>query len=110
MELKHTMPEIQGDDTDNPSAVEAAAACALSNTDITLLHPNEVQQVMNKAQAVSDYEDDNDFDENDIIFHIIINEAKNTKIQFDAKEALEEKEVNKNNNCFEDGNDSYGDE
>ena len=47
-----------------------AAACELENSDITLPNPNDVPHVINEAPAVSDDEDDEDFD-ND--------EAKNTK-------------------------------
>ena len=62
--------------------MEAYAACALENTDITLPNPNEVQQVMNEEPEVYDYEDDKEFD---------INKAKNTKTQVDAEEAVEDK-------------------
>ena len=39
--------------------MEASSAHALENSDITLTHHNKVPQVMNKAPAVSDYEDYN---------------------------------------------------
>ena len=57
----------------------AASARAVSNSDITLPHPNKLPKIMNEAPAVSDDEDDEDFD---------IDEADNTKIQVDAEEAV----------------------
>ena len=59
---------------------------------------------MNEAPSVSDNEDDDDFYDNDIIFDVIINKAENTGTQADAEEAVEDKEVNNNNEFFEDGN------
>ena len=53
--------------------MEAAAACALKKSDITLPHPNEATQVMNYIPELSDDEDDDDSKENDIIFAVIIN-------------------------------------
>ena len=57
MQHEYTVSEIQEADTDNPAAVEASSARALANSDITLLHPNEVPQVINEAPAVSDDDD-----------------------------------------------------
>ena len=109
MEREHTVSAIQEADTDNPAAVESAAAGALTNTDITLPHPNEVQQVMNEAPVVYDDKDYDNFDENDIIFDVIIDKANNTDTQVDAEESVEDKEVNNKNDLLEDGNESNND-
>ena len=79
MECKQTVSSIQEDDTDNPASVGAASAFALTNYDITLLHHNEVPQVINEATTASDDEDDEDFN---------INVANNTKTKVDAEEAV----------------------
>ena len=42
--------------------MEVAAAHAVANSDINFPHPNEVPQVMNEVPAVSDDEDDKEFD------------------------------------------------
>ena len=110
MEREQTVSAIQESDTDNPSAVESAATGAFTNTDINLLHTNEVPQVMNEAPVVSDDEDDDDFYENYIIFDVIIEEENNTETQVDAKEAVKETEVNHNNDFLEDGNERNNDE
>ena len=65
---------------------------------------------MNEATAVSDDEDGEDSEKNDIIFDVIINEYDNTKTQFDAQEDVEDEEVRNNNDFFEDGNESNNDE
>ena len=57
--------------------MELVAACALKSNDITLKHYNKVPQVMNKAHAVSDDEDDEGFP---------IGEVYNTETQLDAEE------------------------
>ena len=64
MELdgEQTVSEIQEADTDKQESLEAATACALVKSDITFPHTNEVPQVMNEIPAVSDNEDDEDFD------------------------------------------------
>ena len=98
--LEGTLPAIQEADTDNPSAVEAAATRVLSNSDITFPHHNQVQQVINESLSVSDDEDDSYFDNNDSICDVIIGEAKNTETQIDAERAVEEEEVNNNNDFW----------
>ena len=59
---------------------------------------------MNESPSVSDDEGENDFDDNYIIFDAIIDEAENTKTQFNAEEAVEDEEFNNNNGVFEYGN------
>ena len=112
MELEHeqTVSVIQEADTDNPAVVESSAAGALTNTDITLPHPNEVPKVMNEAPVVSDDEDDDEFDDNDIIFDVIIEEENKTETKVDAEESVEDKEVNNNNWFLEEGNQINNDE
>ena len=44
---------------------------------------------MNEALSVSDYEYDKTIYENDIIFDVIMDKEKNTEIQVDAEEAVE---------------------
>ena len=110
MERENTVSAIQKNDTDNPAEVEAADARTLVKTDIKLPHPNGVLQVMNEAPSVSDDEDYDDFDNNDIIFDVIINEANKNEVQVDADEAVEDEEVKNNNDFFEDGNESDNDE
>ena len=78
-EREKTVSEIKKADTNNPEAVEVAANRALSNTEITLPHTNEVPQVINEATTASDDEDDEDFN---------INVANNTKTKVDAEEAV----------------------
>ena len=57
LDCKQTVSEVQKSNIENPSAVEASSTRALANSDITLLHPNEVPQVINEAPAVSDDDD-----------------------------------------------------
>ena len=101
MESEQDISAIQESDTYNPVAVEAASTRILANADITLPHPNEVPQVMNEAPAVSDDEDDKDFD---------INKSEITKTQVDADEAVEGEEVNNKNYFFGDSNERDGNE
>ena len=54
LEREQTVSEIQEADTDNPEAVEAAAAHALENTDINFPYSNEVQKFINQSPEVSD--------------------------------------------------------
>ena len=44
---------------------------------------------MNEAQSVSDDQDEDNFDHNDIIFDVIMDKEKNTETQVDAEEAVE---------------------
>ena len=55
LECENTVSGFQEDDTDNPASVGVASAFALINYDITLLHHNEVPQVINEAPTVSNY-------------------------------------------------------
>ena len=59
---------------------------------------------MNQSPAVSDQEDEYEFDDNDIIYYVIIDEAENNETQVDSEEAVEDEELNNNNDFFEDIN------
>ena len=97
MEREHPVSVVQEADIINPAGVESAPACEFENADMDLTHPNEVPQIMNESTVVSDVEDDGDFDENYIIFDVIIDESENTKTQVDVEEVVEYEEVNNNN-------------
>ena len=43
---------------------------------------------MNEATELFDDDDENDFDENDIIFDVIIDKAENNETQVNADEAV----------------------
>ena len=97
MEREQTVSVVQEADINNPAGVEAAADCEFENADMNSTHPNKVPQVMNESPVVTDDKDDGDFDENDIIFEVIINKAEKTKTQVDVEELVEYEEVNNNN-------------
>ena len=89
--LQQTVSTIYEDDPENPASVEAAAACALENADITVPNPNEVTKVLNLAPEVSDDEDYENSEDNDIIFDAIIEKSENTETQAYAEEVVKDK-------------------